>query len=665
MHSFLRLNQSLHFVILFALLAGILAMPAHAQTPYFGATVLMTNTSGDRPMAPTYSATDAQGNVYLTGAFTGKLQCGNLTLTSLPDQYDVFVAKINEAGQYQWVAQTGGNGNDYTHGIALDSNGNIYIAGYYSGATSCGPYPLPAPSGQGIPDVFVAKLGPAGNWLWASSGGGPGPDYPNGLAVTATGKVTVAGQFGGGMATFGTTQVQNAQTQPYSNGAYTYDIFVSNLDSDGHWLNTTAAGDVGNDMPSGVGLDAAGNAYVGGMFLSANLRLGDTNLKNVNPSNPTAFVAKLSPAGVWQWATGVRDADQGETLLQSIAVTPAGVAFVTGSFTGNGPAFGPFLLPHEGTPASQDIFVASLDGDGAWRWATPAGGTGTEVGYGIAVDEAGIATVTGWLVNTSAHFGSTTLTNPSKQFDDVFIARLNASGSWRWALSATSPTEDVGLWVSLAPNGGAWVSGHYFGELVFGTTTLVGSPSTAMAFLTQVLEPAPVLARITALTPGSGMPGQIVTITGTDFIDVEAVLFNETPAASFTVQSATQLKAVVPTGATAGPIKVRTVAGTGISPTAFQPLALASAVRTKPTGLVVWPNPVEPGTALQIQLPETMLLTNPTRVELRNVLGQVAQQGQFSGRHTSLSVRGLAPGIYQLALFPAGQAVQRHRIVVE
>jgi hypothetical protein len=74
---------------------------------------------------------------------------------------------------------------------------------------------------------------------------------------------------------------------------------------------------------------------------------------------------------------------------------------------------------------------------------------------------------------------------------------------------------------------------------------------------------------ITSFTPSSGPVGTSVTITGTDFTGVTNVTFNGTAATSYTVDSAMQIRATVPTGATTGKISITNASGTGMSATDF------------------------------------------------------------------------------------------------
>jgi len=91
--------------------------------------------------------------------------------------------------------------------------------------------------------------------------------------------------------------------------------------------------------------------------------------------------------------------------------------------------------------------------------------------------------------------------------------------------------------------------------------------SLTLLNLTPVSAPAPVITTI----PASATVGASIVITGNNFIGATAVLFNGI-SAMFTVDSATQITAVVPAGATPGPITVTTPAGTTASAANFNPV---------------------------------------------------------------------------------------------
>ena len=98
-----------------------------------------------------------------------------------------------------------------------------------------------------------------------------------------------------------------------------------------------------------------------------------------------------------------------------------------------------------------------------------AGGTSSDIGYGVAVDGSGNVYVTGKLRDT-ASFGTTNLT--SAGVEDIFVAKYNGSGVLQWVQKAGGTSEDVGLGVAVDGSGNVYVTGYFEGAVTFGTTNL-------------------------------------------------------------------------------------------------------------------------------------------------------------------------------------------------
>lgn len=647
----LLLHRFCYFLRL-AGLSGLLLVltigSGRAQAPFFGPILVVGNGASGAETYAGRTATDAQGNVYVVGTFGGRLLFGTQPLNSRLSNLDVLVVKYDAVGNYQWAVSAGGDLPDHGTGLALDASGNVYLTGTYASPAQFGAIALPAPAGRA--DVFVAKLDPAGNWLWAINGGGPADDYSAALAVDAAGTLTVAGSFGGASATFGAASLANP-----SSGTAAQAGFVARLSLGGNWLTANAIVGLGTTVPTGVVLDAAGSAYVCGSFAGASVAFGSTTLPNANANASTtdSFVAKLTPAGSWQWAT--RGGGPGNDRAQALVVDGSGLVYLTGGFSGSA-AFGATTLASQGT--ASDIYVAALDATGAWRWATRAGGSDDEAGSDLALDGTGRLVITGEFFSPSAQFGPTSLALSGTQGQsDAFIAKLDAAGTWQWALGSSGAGEEIGHALALDIDGGMYLMGTYLGAGQLGTIPLPGTQPVNKVFLTKVYDKGP-LAVVNTLVPGTGVPGQTVAITGSGFVGVTAVLFNGRLAASFAVQSPTQLTAVVPAGVTTGPVSVRTAAGTGISQTVFTPTALSSAVATAhPGALSFSPNPATHA----IFIPG---LPAGTRVQLLDALGRVAREtiGSVVGE---VSVLGLVPGLYTLRVIDAQGFPQLGRVLIE
>jgi hypothetical protein len=75
-------------------------------------------------------AVDDDGNVYVAGQFGGQAEFDTIFITG-NGTYDAFLAKYNSSGEIEWVNYAGGPNDDYATGVCIDTEGFIYITGYY------------------------------------------------------------------------------------------------------------------------------------------------------------------------------------------------------------------------------------------------------------------------------------------------------------------------------------------------------------------------------------------------------------------------------------------------------------------------------------------------------------------------------------------------------
>ncbi len=447
---------------LLAALALLLIFTSRAQVP----SVTWANGGGAPRAAYSRQAqgssivADAAGNTYVTGSFRDTLALGAIRLVSAGD-YDVYVAKLNAAGEYQWAAQATGIADDTGNGIALDNAGNVYVVCSATSADiSFGPYKLTNP-GYGAA-LYVAKLSPMGTWQRATQAGSPSYDFSNtigtALAIDATGAVYVTGGL--------TSRVQFGTTTLTSGG---YGVFVAKLSPAGTWQWATLAGG-SYDFGHAIALDQAGTPYITGSFESYQPTFGNFRLTNNGFSN--IFVAKLTAAGAWQWVAqaGGRYRDSGN----GIAVDPAGNAYVTGGITSNALRFGTSALTK--ADYSSDLFVAKLDAAGTWQWAALGGGAGMDYGADILLQGDNL-TVAGALGGPTARFGALPPVAVSGE-SDAGVVQLDTRGQWRWALAAGGAGSEAAAGLAAGPQGELRIIGSFQGKsATFGTTTLVGGAS--------------------------------------------------------------------------------------------------------------------------------------------------------------------------------------------
>ncbi len=128
-------------------------------------------------------AVDGSGDVYVAGATLGVLDGASV------GNYDAFVRKYSSAGVALWTRQFGTALYDLGRSVAVDVTGNVYIAGYTTGALEG--------TNSGGSDVFVREYDSAGNVVWSGQSGTAGYDYGYGVAVDSSGLVYVAGYTSG------------------------------------------------------------------------------------------------------------------------------------------------------------------------------------------------------------------------------------------------------------------------------------------------------------------------------------------------------------------------------------------------------------------------------------------------------------------------------------
>lgn len=364
-------------------------------------------------------AVDAQGNVYLTGYFgygsflvtvpNFTATFGSTTLTSA-GRSDLFVAKLNAAGQWQWATRAGGTSDDGkgfgdNEGAALAATpaGEVFVTGLNSGAFT---YGSPAQTSSLAAGSFVAGLSTAGQWRWvqAISPGASSLSTPHALAADAAGSVYLAGGFSGTRA-FGSTSLTSAGST---------DCFLARLDgSTGAYTWATRLGGTSTDEGYALALDAQGNPHLAGNLGSRQATVGSTALNNAGRG---LFVTRFTPAGQYGWlavgsvSTPGNIAAFGEAA--ALAVDPAGVVYVAGQFQGN-LALGSLALsstPDANGLANSDLVVARLSPAGTWQQAVQStGGTYGEYATGIALGTGGQPYVTGYTYSTEVQFGSTVL----------------------------------------------------------------------------------------------------------------------------------------------------------------------------------------------------------------------------------------------------------------
>jgi hypothetical protein len=419
-------------------------------------------------------ALDAQGNVYASTATT--------------------VNKYSPAFDLVWSANVRG-----ANEIRLDSDGNLYATGTFSGSASFGTQAGPVViTSKGATDAFVVKLDPAGQTLWARSFGGTGSDRGAVITIDASDDVFVSGTFSQ-TATFGEQSLISSGFD---------DIFVSHLSKNGdiHWARRM--GGASADNVYAMNSDLGGNAYFTGQY-SLTSSFGSQTLTSSGASD--AYVAKIDTSGVVTWARSVG----GVSILElgtSLVVDPAGYVITAGEYSGSAdfdPGPGVFTLSAQGSGSGGiDVFILKLDLDGQFVWAGALGGSSSASPAQMALGPEGSVYVTGSLspiAGTATDMdptgGSYLLTSAG---NDAFVLAIDRDGKLISARSFGGSSLDTGVGIVADALGNAYVSGYFNARLAPGAdfdpgpgTTLRTSVGTQDGFIVK-------------LSPGTAAVGDLV-----------------------------------------------------------------------------------------------------------------------------------------------------------
>ena len=360
---------------------------------------------GTQGQVSTAIATDAVGNVYVTGSFLGPLDFGGTPFNNTALFQDIFLAKLDTNGAHVWSKSfVGGiNQEETARGLAISPAGNVAIVGDYQGSVPTGSVDfgggeLPVPEGI---DLFVAEFDTTGAHVRSKSFGDVGDQFGHGIAYDAQGNVLVTGDaqgtvdFGGGP--------KMAQGDPSA--------FVAKLSAGGEHVYSFSFGD---GASSGVSITATsdGGAVVTGDF-QGSIDFGGGSLES--PSNDDVFVARLDAQGGHVWSH--RFGDELAQHARGVAVDGSGNVLLTG-YNGGTMTFGETVLPKA---VVFDAYAAKLDSEGCSIWAKSFGGAAYQSGDGVAVDGSGNVFVTGKFTGT-VDFGGGDLVSAGGT--DIFLTKF-------------------------------------------------------------------------------------------------------------------------------------------------------------------------------------------------------------------------------------------------
>ncbi len=374
-----------------------------------------------------------------------------------------FVVKSQNVS-LDWVHGFGNQSGEISRDVCADQEGNVYSTGYFRGTTDFDPgsssHML---TSNGLDDIYILKQASDGSLKWALNIGGSGIDQGNSIAVDNQGNVYVTGFFNNTVDFDPGIGISSVT----SNGAY--DIFIIKLDSMGNLIWDAQMGSVAIDHGTSLDVDSSGNIYITGRYsgsMDVDPGVGTQMLNLSGWTFYNTFMIKLNTSGSLAWAKNIGGTlnNFGTSLGESIHVDGDGNVYTTGFVEGSCD-----LNPDQGiqtyiSNGLDDVFVCKLNNNGGHVWSAGFGGAARDRGFSITADEDGNVYVTGnFQDSVDFDIGNAEFKLYGPGNGDVFIQKLNASGSFVWAGQMGATGGDRGHEITTDKYGNVYTAGIFIG----------------------------------------------------------------------------------------------------------------------------------------------------------------------------------------------------------
>jgi hypothetical protein len=508
-------------------------------------------------------ALDSSGDAYIAGlTFSADLTLVNAIGTAPASvtggNSTAFVAELNPAGTAAlYLTYLGGSIADGADAVAVDSTGsNIYVTGF----TESPDFPVSATPFKGNPgpasvsqsgSAFVTRLSPAqsgaAQLVYSSYLGGSGiEDEGHGIAIDGSGDAFITGEtFSTDFPTMNPIQAALAST---ASNAFLTEINTGATTGQASLVFSTFLGGTGagnadfpfGDIALGIAVDSTSNAYIVGTTTSQDFPTQGTTISPcTHNNNSEAFLSEIglaTPASatlVYSTCLGGTTAELGN----AIGLGPSNLVYLTGAtFSADFPVTANTIpLGFPGTPpagfpnaTTSVAFVSTVNtSTGTLGYSTLLGGSGGDVGFGIAADSAGVAYVTGQA--GSANFPITPgaiQQTPTNTSGNAFVSKVNASAGGQGGQDLLYSTYFGGTGDPTNPNGpdpdagnAIAVSGsnaYVAGQATTGLPTTTGSYQTSTHNATGInafVAELPLISTLSVSPTSINFGSQLVAVT--------------------------------------------------------------------------------------------------------------------------------------------------------
>lgn len=396
------------------------------------------------------------GESYVAGYITGQTSFSPTEIVpGVMGNGDIYIAKYSSSGTLIWQKTFGGNYSDRAIDLAVGPDQNIVVTGQYFGSVNFGNTTLSSVNNS--KDIFVLKLDPQGNVLWARSEGGSMAENAYGITVDQQNNVILTGQFQGN-ATIGGSNFTSA-VDPQT-GLPSYDLFLSKYTSNGAPVWTKNGSAHYEDRGFAVATDNQNNIFFTGQF-SDTLTFAGNTYNNIGYN--TGFLCKLNPNGQVQFFNLMK---AGLVAPYDLEINSDNEVVIIGDFLGNMNYYDAGGAHAVQNPFDKQIFIVKTNNSGAYSWNYTLGSDNELSARSVSIDPHKDIFVTGFFKCALSQIQDTAnaLFN-SVGYRDPYLLKINNNSGFEYIRQMGGKMDDTGNGVAVTSNDRPYVCGAYTRDL--------------------------------------------------------------------------------------------------------------------------------------------------------------------------------------------------------
>ncbi len=368
-------------------------------------------------------STNSTSNIATSGAHLNSFQGGNGSIGS-----DAFIAKFNPSGQCVWSSYYGGTNVDLALSLAIDTAGNLYMAGRtnsLAGISTLGSYQETKAGTNAGYDIYLVKFDTTGMPIWGTYYGGSSADGLESVALTIDryNNLYLTGntQSANGIATANAFQATRPGNQ---------DGFIAKFNTSGNFYWGTYFGSSANEWINAITTDTLGNIIVAGQSQGTTGLSTTGAYREIGLGSTDGFIAKFDSTGARLWSSYFGGADNDRLL--SICTDSTNAIYISGITNSTADIATP--TAHQPTIGSAtDGLIAKFSSNGNLVWSTYFGGSDNDLVQSLLFSG-------GKLYATGSSLSPNNMTTPdaitpvyNNSFSEGFLTTFSASGQRLWS----------------------------------------------------------------------------------------------------------------------------------------------------------------------------------------------------------------------------------------